>query len=513
MNKPSEFLVWWIWTSRLILAAMALLFFVPPVWMTLRSIHDPGLYGDGIPRVAWPLHQSLSERYANWARDRLAQDGGAKVDQFNISGTEWPVFGSLFYLQATESLQEAWNEDPVTKVAPAVYARDAIVAATELLLDKGHASWVIKHWGEDRYMDQDNVFYRMLRIGGMTAYTRLLGDEKYLPQLREETEHLARDIDESPAGLLDDYPNECYPGDVMMAWLAIKRADSLLGTDHSLLIERGIRGFVGPCADKRGLPPYLALRDNGGPIGPARGCSNAYMGFTAPHLWPDTARQWYAAFEEHYWRQRHGIWGFLEFPEEEARYWYADVDSGPVIDGFSTSGSAFGVGAARANGRFDHAYPLALEMIATAWTLPNGVLLGPRVLSDATEAPLLGEACILFNLTRRAAPGVETQTSTAIPPYVFAFLAFYLGSSAIVVGACARDCYRLYHHAPVRVPLAAFQGTLAVIAGIVAVVFWLGAGVAVALPALLLTVVLPWVRLPVKRPASNAPDHAAPTPA
>ncbi len=216
---------------------------------------------------------------------------------------------------------------------------------------------------------------------------------------------------------------------------------------------------------------------------------------------------------EHYWRQRHGIWGFLEFPEEEARNWYADVDSGPVIDGFSTSGSAFGVGAARANGRFDHAYPLAMEMLVTSWALPNGTLLGPRVLSDATDAPLLGEASILFNLTRRAAPGVATQTTTAIPPYVFAFLAFYIGSGGIIVAACVRDCVRLYRQAPLRVPLAPVQGPLATVAGIVAVVFWIGAGVAVALPALLLAIVLPWVRVPKQRPVQKAPEGGVPTPA
>lgn len=513
METPPKALALWVWTSRLALAALTLFVFAPPIWTFLRSINDPGLRGDGIPRVAWSLHESLSHRYAEWAQTRVIANGGSKVDQFNISGTEWPVFGSLFYLQATEALQEAWQKDPVTREAPVLYARDAIVAATDLLLDKGHATWVIKHWGEANYMDQDNVFYRMLRIGGMTAYTKLLRDERYLPLLRKETESLARDIDTSPAGLLDDYPNECYPGDVMMAWLAIKRADELLGTDHSIQIERGLRGFTGRCADTRGLPPYLALRDNGGPIGPARGCANAYMGFTSPHLWPDTAKTWYGAVEEHYWRQRHGIWGFLEFPEEEAKNWYMDVDAGPVIDGFSTSGSAFGVGAARANGRFDHAYPLAMEMLATAWPLGNGMLLGPRVLSDATDAPLLGEACILFNLTRRAAPGVTIQTTSAIPPYAFAFLGFYMVAGGLILTVCVRDCYRLYRRTLLRVPLASVQGTLAGAAGIVSAVLWFGSGAAVALPALLLAVILPWVRPTARNRRPQTPEGAAPTPA
>ena len=494
MNTTLKQVKWWVLGSRLALAGMSLFFFAPPAWLVLRSMGDPGLCGDGIPKAAWGLHASLSDRYVDWARERLAEDGGAKVDHLNVSGTEWPVFGSLFYLQATEALQEAWEEAPATEEAPAVYAREAIIAATDLLLDKGHASWVIAHWGEEHYMTQDNVFYRMLRIGGMTAYTSLLGDTKYLPQLRDETESLVRSIDESPAGLLDDYPNECYPGDVMMAWLAIQRADALLGTDHSAQIQRGLRGFQAPCVDSRGLPPYLALRDNGVPIGPARGCSNAYMGFTSPHLWPEAAKIWYDAVETHYWRERHGIVGFLEFPEDERKDWYMDVDAGPVIDGFSTSGSAFGVGAARANGRFDHAYPLALEMLATAWAIPGGTLVGPRVLSDATDAPLLGEACILFNLTRRAAPGVEIRTASAIPLYVYAWLIFYLGSGALIVGVCARDVLRLRRGVVLRVPLTTVQAVLAAAAATSAVMCWIGGW-----PVLAFLLVLPAITLPSVR--------------
>ena len=46
------------------------------------------------------------------------------------------------------------------------------------------------------------------------------------------------------------------------------------------------------------------------------------------------------------------------------------MDAGPVIHGFGFAASGFGLAAARAHGRFDHAYPLSLEMIALSWPLP-----------------------------------------------------------------------------------------------------------------------------------------------
>jgi hypothetical protein len=135
-----------------------------------------------------------------------------------------------------------------------------------------------------------------------------------------------------------------------------------------------------------------------------------------------------------------------------------------------------------------------MEMVVTSWPLLDGTLLGPRVLSDGIDAPLLGEACILFNLTRRAAPGVEIQQDRAIPPYVYAFLAFYVFSGGLIVLTCVRDCVRLYRRVPVRVPWIPVQGTLAAVAGITAVVAWSGPLPVLALPLAVIALALPWVR-------------------
>lgn len=91
---------------------------------------------------------------------------------------------------------------------------------------------------------------------------------------------------------------------------------------------------------------------------------------------------------------------------------FDDVDAGPVIAGVGTAASAFGIGAARSVGDRSRARALALEAIAVSWPLPNDRLLMPRVLSDAADAPLLGEAAMLYNLTQPSAPGFEPDSST-----------------------------------------------------------------------------------------------------
>jgi hypothetical protein len=89
-----------------------------------------------------------------------------------------------------------------------------------------------------------------------------------------------------------------------------------------------------------------------------------------------------------------------------------------VIAGYGVAANAFGVGAGRKNGRFDRAYPLAAELIASVLELPNGVLALPRMLSDANDAPLLGEAAILWQLTLQPEKGFAVKGGGQIPTYV-----------------------------------------------------------------------------------------------
>ena len=225
------------------------------------------------------------------------------------------MFGTVFYLWATESLQQAWEQDPkLSNIAPAEYARGVIEACAALVVDPGHATWVMQHWGSE-YLHRENVFYRMLLIGGLTSHYQLTHQDTYLPQLRDQVDTLTRALNESPHGLLDDYPGECYPTDVLAAIACIRRADAVLGTDHSEFARRGLRAFKGRLLDSTGLPPYAADARLGRVYGSARGCGNSFMLTWAPELWPETARLWYKNYQLHFWQHRWGAVGFREFPE------------------------------------------------------------------------------------------------------------------------------------------------------------------------------------------------------
>jgi hypothetical protein len=352
----------------------------------------------------------------------------------DISGTEWPVFGTVFYLWTTESLQEAWEQDPtLSPTAPKEYARGAIKASVELVGDPNHAGWVRKHWGDD-YLSRENLFYRMLLISGLTSYQKLTGDDEYEVLLRDQVESLSSELDSSPFGLLDDYPGQCYPVDILPAIAAIQRADEVLGTNHSIFVGRAVRAFQGDAVNElTGLPAYMADSRSGVGYGPARGVGIAFMLIWAPQLWPETAQEWYTLYDHHFWQQEWATAGFREFSRELAYGdWFMDVDAGPVMDGYGTAASAFGIGTARTYGRFDQAYPLSAEALAASWPLPDGTRLGPRMFSNLSDAPYVGETALLFSLTRRPIVGGSVPADGYVPASVYFGIAFYVAGGAVL---------------------------------------------------------------------------------
>ena len=129
-----------------------------------------------------------------------------------------------------------------------------------------------------------------------------------------------------------------------------------------------------------------------------------------------------------FWQERDGIVGYREFSKETpTEEMFTDVDSGPSLLNFGFAASAFGVGAARVQGRLDRAGPLMAEMLVSCVPLVNNTLAVPRILSNATDAPYLGEACILYNLTRQPLHGVTQPCTSTLTPFVYVMCIIYFG--------------------------------------------------------------------------------------
>lgn len=133
-----------VYGNAVVVICMTLYYFFIPGISVILNITDPALKEGRIPDCAWRLHRYLTPKYKKYAINRIASKKAKKVNYRNVSATEWPLFGSVFYLWATENLQQKWEEGDHSQSdnAPAVYARDTIEACKDLLLDPGHHTWV-----------------------------------------------------------------------------------------------------------------------------------------------------------------------------------------------------------------------------------------------------------------------------------------------------------------------------------------------------------------------------------
>jgi len=437
-----------------ILLLLAFYYFLAPALLIVKNLNDPAIREGRIPQMAWNLHKSITPGFGKWARERVESRVAANLDLYDVPSTEWPIFGSVFYLMATENLQKEWEANNVSggssPDAPKVYARSTIDAAVDLVMDPVHHTWVETHWGTN-YLHRENVFFRSLLIAAAASYENLTGSRKYRSVLEDQCVTLAGDLDASKYGVLDDYPGECYPIDVFFAVMMIDKAGRLAGIDQSGFVKRSIRAFEGPMLDKLGLPPYTissitgkpemmcALTRDGEAESSARGIGNSYVLIFARDIWPDVAKQWYASYEKNFWQDLWWASGFRELPKDP-RYvnWGYDVDAGPILGGFSPAANAYAMPAAVVNGRLDHSYTLLSECIAASWPLPSGRLMGPALLSDQRHAPYLGEANLLWLLSYTKKPDVELVSGGKITFYVYFIIALHLLAFLLVAYGCVK---------------------------------------------------------------------------
>src|SRR5689334_12302211 len=95
--------------NSLAVVVFAAFFFIYPPIRAAMDIRDPALRETVTPKVCLRLFKSLTPRYARWASERVAQGRAEGLSTTDISGTEWPLFGSVFYLWAAQNLQSAWD--------------------------------------------------------------------------------------------------------------------------------------------------------------------------------------------------------------------------------------------------------------------------------------------------------------------------------------------------------------------------------------------------------------------
>ncbi len=157
-------------------------------------------------------------------------------------------------------------------------------------------------------------------------------------------------------------------------------------------------------------------------------------------------------------------------------------------------------------GRSDQAYKLAAEALAASWPLADGTLLAPRILSNISDAPYLGEAATLFAFTRRPLAPMQGASRAKPPAMVHVVLAALLLIGAGEIAASVLKLRRRRRDDRRYVPLPQVQVLVWGVLLVGAAAVWLRFSAVAGLVLLLAALVLPWQR---KRPhVEDAPVAA-----
>jgi hypothetical protein len=421
--------------SGAVIALSLMLFFYPAI-IICAVVMDSHLKQTGESQLVPMWFKSATPRYLSWANAYMDTNYAQSLYHDDIPATEWPMFGSVFYLVTAEELQKQGKIDATQGTI-----REAVEKSAQIVASPVTATWVKTKWG-DSYLEKENVFYRMLLILGLSSYEKITADMRYRSLMSTQRINLAEELGKANLNLRDDYPGECYPADMLWAVAAIQRAARLEGTSQNELAKNLVTAFDGPLKAEDGLPAFQADSRSGRILQGARGCGNSGILMFAAELDPAVAGIWYNAYEKNFWKDTGWIAGFSEMPRGRHEDWM-DVDSGPVLFGFGSVASAFGIGAAKAAGRIEHAVPLTMEAVACSWPTPFGPLIPGLMGCLAVKSWSLGEIALLFSMTRPVCVEKIVPFEGRTPFIVWICLAAYAGMGLFCIWFEIRSCRRL----------------------------------------------------------------------
>lgn len=254
-------------------------------------------------------------------------------------------------------------------------------------------------WSEDPLESLDGDSGHIGYLGHLHwmigAYGFLGGDQRYREVYDKITVSFVRRYNRSPGLCLETYPGEIYIPDNVVVFASLANYARLYpesSSDVSDLVQRWIVHARTKLihSEYRVLPFHLDAdcRPLGGPKGSGVGWDTFYLPFVDAQF----AREQYDALKRTFLQTRI-ITGIREYPR--GKFGLGDVDSGPVIAGFSPSGTGFAVAGAV------HAKDAALltELLFT------GELVGSTIETSKGRryllAPLVGEAIMLAMKTAR----------------------------------------------------------------------------------------------------------------
>ncbi len=196
------------------------------------------------------------------------------------------------------------------------------------------------------------VFYvgwsNWLRGGRLMLQAPEERDPAEVARFQADCQALATAFDQSDTPFLSAYPGQAWPVDSVVAAATLRLHDALFPAQFSDTLEHWLDAAQMRRAAYTGLLPHRADPHSGQPLSGARGSSQSIIARFLIEVDPDWGRSQYLQFRQEFVRPFLGAPGVLEYPAGVNGR--GDVDSGPLVMGFSASATVVTLGAAQVQG-------------------------------------------------------------------------------------------------------------------------------------------------------------------
>ncbi len=183
---------------------------------------------------------------------------------------------------------------------------------------------------------------------------------------------LAAAFDNSPTPFLTAYSGGAWPVDSVVAMAALRLHDQLLLPRFDATIQRWVTAARAHLDPQTGLLPHRVDPTTGEMLEGARGSSQSVIERFLIEVDPDWAREQYGLYRQQFVAPLLGVPGVREYPIGIEGS--GDVDSGPLLAGFSASATVVEIAAAQVHGDTEVANALipASEAVGLPLTLGEG---------------------------------------------------------------------------------------------------------------------------------------------
>jgi hypothetical protein len=285
-----------------------------------------------------PEARQLAARHLQlWTEPALRE---TELKKMRVSNAEWDFMGRSYLVW---SLANMALRDPASKP---LYLRtmDQIIDET-LRLEKqeGMYFFLMSYAKDGRYaMQPAHSLFLDSEIALMLAARRVVeGKPEYKPLLTERVNAMVERFQKSRHMILESYPNECWMFDHCVALDAIKMADYLDGTDHSVLIHQWLVMAKQRLVDPKSGLLISSFTTDGTALDGPEGSTIWMVAHSLQLLDEDFARDQYRRARKELGAITLGFGYAHEWPKS----WPGtpDVDSGPIIPVFDISAGSSGM--------------------------------------------------------------------------------------------------------------------------------------------------------------------------